>query len=106
VFPLAPDARLRHPSQLYEAFFEGIFLFVVMWSIRRLRVPRGAMFAIYLVGYGIVRFVIEFFRQPDPQLGFVIGPFSMGQVLCTAMVAAGAGLYLYLGKINSAPRTA
>ena len=95
-FPLAPTRQLRHPSQLYEAVFEGLFLFVLMWSIRRVKLPRGAMLAIYLIGYGTVRFVIEFFRQPDVQLGFVLGPFSMGQVLCFLMIAAGTLLFFYL----------
>ena len=54
------------------------------------------MLAFYLIGYGMIRFCIEYFRQPDAQLGFVLLSFSMGQILCTLMVVAGAGLYLYL----------
>ncbi len=95
LFPLAPDKLLRHPSQLYEALFEGIFLFAVMWSIRRLRAPRGAMLGFYLMGYGLVRFFIEFYREPDAHIGFVVSVFSMGQLLCAAMIAA--GLVLVLG---------
>jgi phosphatidylglycerol:prolipoprotein diacylglycerol transferase len=95
-FPLAPTRQLRHPSQLYEAVFEGLFLFVLLWSIRRVKIAKGAMLAIYLIGYGTVRFVIEFFRQPDVQLGFVLGPFSMGQVLCFLMIIAGMLLFFYL----------
>lgn len=90
VFPQDPGGRLRHPSQLYEAFFEGIFLFALLWSIRRKPLPAGAMLGLYLMGYGIVRFGVEFFRAPDPHLMYVLGPFSMGQVLCGLMVAAGA----------------
>jgi phosphatidylglycerol:prolipoprotein diacylglycerol transferase len=98
IFPTAPDDRLRHPSQLYEAFFEGVVLFLVLWSLRkRIRTP-GAFLGLYLIGYGTVRFFIEFFRQPDPQLGFVLWRFSMGQVLCFAMVTAGALLYGYLRR--------
>ena len=97
-FPLAPDKLLRHPSQLYEAFFEGVFLFVVMWSIRRLRAPRGAMLGFYLMGYGLVRFFIEFYREPDAHIGFVVSVFSMGQLLCAAMVAAGGLLVLALSR--------
>lgn len=96
VFPLAPDRALRHPSQLYEAFFEGVVLFIVMWSIRRVRAPRGAMLAFYLIGYGLVRFLIEFFREPDAHLGPVLAWMTMGQVLCAAMIAAGIALYLIL----------
>ncbi|MBW2468025.1 MAG: prolipoprotein diacylglyceryl transferase [Deltaproteobacteria bacterium] len=96
VFPQAPDAALRHPSQLYEAFFEGIFLFFILWGIRNIKKPRGAMLAFYVIGYGTVRFFIEFFRQPDAHIGFVVLSFSMGQILCVLMIAGGIGLYLYL----------
>ena len=98
VFPQAPDTALRHPSQLYEAFFEGIFLFVILWSIRKFEKPRGAMLAFYLIGYGTVRFFIEFFRQPDAHIGFVFLSLSMGQLLCALMIAGGLALYLYLRK--------
>lgn len=97
-FPLAPTKELRHPSQLYEAFFEGIFLFAVLWSIRKMKLPRGSMIALYLIGYGLVRFIIEFFREPDEHLGFVMLSFSMGQVLCAFMIAAGSLLYFYLWR--------
>ena len=100
-FPLAPTRELRHPSQLYEAFFEGIFLFAILWSIRRVKMPGGATLGFYLIGYGVVRFCIEYFRQPDDHLGFVLLSFSMGQILCALMIAAGIGLYLYLQKRDS-----
>jgi phosphatidylglycerol---prolipoprotein diacylglyceryl transferase len=96
MFPLAPGSQLRHPSQLYEALFEGVFLFVVLWSVRRrLRVP-GAMLPLYLIGYGTVRFFIEYFRQPDAHLGFVLLSLSMGQVLCLSMIGSGGLLLVYL----------
>ena len=95
-FPQAPDAALRHPSQLYEAFFEGVFLFVILWRLRKITNPRGAMLAFYVIGYGTVRFFIEFFRQPDAHIGFIFLSFSMGQILCALMIAGGIGLYLYL----------
>jgi phosphatidylglycerol:prolipoprotein diacylglycerol transferase len=88
-FPEDPARQLRHPSQLYEAFFEGIFLFLVLWRLRRVRALQGHFLALYLIGYGTVRFFIEFTRQPDPQLGFILGPFSMGQILCGGMILAG-----------------
>ncbi len=93
VFPLDPLHLLRHPSQLYEAFFEGLVLFALLWLMRRKSPFDGALFAWYLIGYGAVRFFIEFFREPDVQLGFVLGPFSMGQLLCFLMIAAGALIY-------------
>ncbi len=97
-FPLAPEKALRHPSQLYEAFFEGLVLFAVMWRLRRVNAPRGAMLAFYLIGYGLVRFFIEFFREPDAQLGFVLFSFSMGQVLCFGMISSGLLLYFWLRR--------
>lgn len=109
-FPLAPSRQLRHPSQLYEAFFEGIFLFAVLWTVRKMKLPQGAMIALYLIGYGLIRFIIEYFRQPDAQLGFVFLSFSMGQVLCALMVAAGGFLYFYLWrrehKLQTGPHSA
>ena len=97
-FPMAPAGELRHPSQLYEALFEGIFLFVVLWGIRKIKIPGGAMLALYLIGYGMVRFFIEYFREPDAHLGFVLLSFSMGQILCLLMIATGSLLYLYLWR--------
>ena len=95
-FPLALGQSLRHPSQLYEAFFEGIVLFIVLWNLRKLKTPKGAMLSFYIIGYGFVRFFIEFYRQPDPQLGFVFMSFSMGQLLCGLMMAFGLALYIFL----------
>jgi len=95
IFPLDPTGQLRHPSQLYEAFFEGIVLFAVLWLIRRRRPFEGALLALYIAGYGLVRFFIEFLREPDAHLGFVFGALSMGQVLCLLMMLAGAGLYFH-----------
>lgn len=88
-FPLDPTHQLRHPSQLYEAFFEGILLFVILWSLRKRKVCDGFHFCLYLIGYGIARFFIEFVREPDSQLGFVLGSFSMGQILCVCMILVG-----------------
>jgi phosphatidylglycerol:prolipoprotein diacylglycerol transferase len=97
-FPQAPGTGLRHPSQLYEAFFEGIFLFAVLWSLRKIIRTRGAMLALYLIGYGSVRFFIEYVREPDAHLGFVFLSFSLGQVLCMVMMVSGIQLYWYLWK--------
>jgi len=97
-FPQAPGSGLRHPSQLYEAFFEGIFLFAVMWTLRKRPLPEGTMLAIFLLGYGTVRFFIEYFRQPDAHLGFVWLSFSMGQILCGGMIVAGILLFYRFRK--------
>lgn len=97
-FPLDPEQQLRHPSQLYEAFFEGLVLFAVLWSIRRKKVFSGYFLSLYIMGYGIVRFFIEFVREPDFQIGVFFGFLTLGQILCLAMMIGGAGLYTYLQK--------
>jgi phosphatidylglycerol:prolipoprotein diacylglycerol transferase len=96
-FPESPDpSLLRHPSQLYEGFFEGIVLGLILSLLLKRKLPKGSMMALYLLGYGFFRFCIEWFREPDAHLGFVFLKFSMGQILCFAMMASGAGLYAYL----------
>jgi len=94
-FPLAPTYELRHPSQLYEAFFEGIVLFILLWLLRKKSPFPGFLSATYLFGYGFVRFFIEYVREPDVQLGFVFLNFSMGQVLCFVMMVAGVAVFLF-----------
>lgn len=94
-FPLDFTHQLRHPSQLYEAFFEGIVLFLLLWSIRKKSPFDGFLLAIYLIGYGFVRFIIEFFREPDPPHGLLWGLLSMGQILCLLMMIIGACVYMF-----------
>lgn len=88
---------LRHPSQLYEALGEGLLLFVILWAVRNKKYRPGTISMIYVIGYGVMRFVIEFFRQPDPQIGFLAGHFTLGQVLCGIMIIGGT-LFLTWGK--------
>jgi len=95
VFPMDPLQAVRHPSQLYEAFFEGLVLFAVLWMIRKRSPFDGFLLALYIMGYGLVRFVIEFYREPDAQLGFVWASFSMGQILCLLMMAVGAAILIW-----------
>ncbi len=95
-FPSAPGPFPRHPSQLYEAFFEGIILWVILWAIRKRLKLDGAMLSAYLIGYGVFRFFIEYARQPDEHLNFVFLKFSMGQMLCLGMIIAGVGFWLVL----------
>jgi len=88
----------RHPSQLYEAFFEGLVLFfVVRLLARRYQAPGTAM-AAFLSGYGLFRFVVELFRQPDSQLGLFWGFFSMGQLLSLPLFFAGGLLLIWLNR--------
>lgn len=93
-FPQDPGGALRHPSQLYEALLEGLFLFALLWGLRKRRVFRGFFVALYLIGYGTVRFFIEFFREPDIQIGFLFRFLTAGQILCILMVLAGAVLMI------------
>jgi phosphatidylglycerol:prolipoprotein diacylglycerol transferase len=86
----------RHPSQLYESALEGGLLFLILWSLKDRRLPAGGLLAVFLFFYGAFRFFVEFFREPDAQLGLVFGPFTMGQVLCTLMMTGGVLLMIYL----------
>ncbi len=97
-FPMDPDQLLRHPSQLYEAFLEGILLFIIMWNIRKKKALKNLHLSIYLAGYGAARFIAEFFREPDEHIGFVLFHLSMGQLLCLAMIAAGLISALIINK--------
>lgn len=97
----------RHPSQLYEAFFEGIFLFVIFWLLRKKKPFDGFFITMYSVGYGLVRFVIEYFREPDADLGYRIAVdkdaplylnqsllnLSTGQILCLLMILGGLAFF-------------
>lgn len=79
----------RHPSQLYEAFLEGILLFLLVWSVNRISPPKGVVFWTVIGGYGLFRFIAEFFREPDQQLGFLWGGATMGQLLSLPMLIVG-----------------
>ena len=94
-FPLDMSNQLRHPSQLYEAFFEGVFLFILLWSIRKKDLFHGFYLSLYIMGYGTVRFFIEFVREPDSHIGFFFGAITLGQILNIFMILAGAGLYFF-----------
>jgi len=105
----------RHPSQLYEALFEGIVLGLILWFIVRKTKPfRGVMLGAYLVGYGFVRFILEYFREPDRDIGYVINltgdpglpihrytspwAFSMGQIFCFLMIAGGVAWLVVMAR--------
>ncbi len=88
VFPQG-GPECRHPSQLYEAGLEGLALFVLLTIINRLRTPPGTIFWTFISGYGVARFFVEFFREPDSHLGFIFQWVTMGQLLCIPMIAIG-----------------
>jgi phosphatidylglycerol:prolipoprotein diacylglycerol transferase len=93
----------RHPSQLYESALEGGILFLILWLIKDKKLPAGGLLAIFLFLYGAFRFCVEFFREPDAHLGFILGPFTMGQILTAFMIFGGIFLLLYLRKKSSSP---
>ena len=101
-FPLAVGNAdlhsLRYPSQLFEAFFEGIILFIILWFLRNRLKFSGYLSSIYLFGYGFFRFFIEFFREPDPQIGFIFGFLTLGQIFSLALIVAAAIIYLRNSK--------
>ena len=100
IFP--GDSIPRHPSQLYEAMLEGPALLLSLWIFFRLRRPSdGRSAALFLMLYGAFRFVVEFTRQPDPQLGFIaFGWLTMGQLLSLATSFAGVLLFLFVGRAS------
>lgn len=89
----------RHPSQLYELFLEGIVLFGVMWFLKGRFKKDGQLSFVFLIGYSLSRFVVEFFREPDSHIGYLTGGLSMGQILSLVMLAASSlGAYFYFKK--------
>ncbi|WP_187426636.1 prolipoprotein diacylglyceryl transferase [Geothermobacter ehrlichii] len=90
VFPQA-GLMPRHPSQLYELALEGVVLFLILFWLNMRQVWEGIPFFTFFLGYGVFRFIVEFFRQPDPQLGFLWGGATMGQLLSLPMVIFGLG---------------
>lgn len=98
VFGGAAGTMPRHPSQLYEALLEGAVIFAVLFLLSRRRPPRprGTFFGAFLAMYGVFRFLIEFVREPDAQLGYLWGGWlTMGQLLSAPLVAVGVGVLVY-----------
>jgi phosphatidylglycerol:prolipoprotein diacylglycerol transferase len=93
VFPQSGSAIARHPSQLYQFALEGLLLFVLLWWYARKPRGRGQVAAAFVFGYGVLRFVAEYFREPDSFLGLLALNMSMGQWLCVPMILAGALLW-------------
>lgn len=106
----------RYPSQLFEAFFEGVFLWALLWFVLRRRRPfPGFLLAMYVIGYGAVRFAVEYLREPDEGLGFPLSfaaaanpaqfnmwNFTTGQLLCAAMIVCGLALLMILAARHRA----
>ncbi len=94
VFPQSGETFARHPSQLYQVALEGLLLFVLLWFYAKKPRGLGQVSGVFLVGYGVFRFIAEFFREPDRFLGVLALGMSMGQWLCLPMLALGAWLWL------------
>jgi phosphatidylglycerol:prolipoprotein diacylglycerol transferase len=103
VFPHAGDLP-RHPSQLYQAFLEGLVLFVVLWMFAKKPRPVGAVCGLFVLLYGIFRFIVEFVRQPDSHLDFIAFDWlTMGQLLSLPMIIVGlATMWLAYSKFGFA----
>jgi phosphatidylglycerol---prolipoprotein diacylglyceryl transferase len=105
IFPTDPNKIPRHPSQFYQCFAEGPLLFLCLSGIHRYMVRRGRyrdgiIGSSFVALYGFFRFFTEFAREPDAQLGFVLGNFSMGQVLCALMMLISVGMFLHVRKVS------
>ncbi len=97
VFPQSGTDLPRHPSPLYQFALEGLLLFVLLWLYARKPRALGQVSAAFLVGYGVFRFIAEYFREPDGFLGLLALGMSMGQWLCLPMIAAGLALWTWAG---------
>jgi phosphatidylglycerol:prolipoprotein diacylglycerol transferase len=93
LFPGVEGAR--HPSQLYQFALEGVTLFFFLWWFSSKPRPRGQVSAMFLIGYGVLRFIAEFAREPDSFIGYLALGFTMGQWLCLAMIAGGIALFAW-----------
>ncbi|MDP1647859.1 MAG: prolipoprotein diacylglyceryl transferase [Rubrivivax sp.] len=98
VFPQSGSNLPRHPSQLYQFALEGLLLFALLWWYGQRERARGQVGAAFVFGYGVLRFVAEYFREPDNFLGLLAGGMSMGQWLCLPMIAGGALLWWWCGR--------
>lgn len=94
IFPHV-DSLPRHPSQLYEAALEGVCLFVLLWWFSSRPRPRMAVSSLFLIGYGLARFSVEFFREPDADKGYFFGWMTEGQILSAPMIIIGIILFAY-----------
>jgi phosphatidylglycerol:prolipoprotein diacylglycerol transferase len=99
VFPQAGDALGRHPSQLYQFAGEGLLLFMILWRYSAAPRRPGQVAGMFLIGYGVLRFVAEFAREPDAFLGTLTLGLTMGQLLCLPMLVF--GLWLLLRRTGS-----
>ena len=98
IFPQAGDLQPRHPSQLYEAGVEGLLLFLLLWWYSGAQRPAGRVAALFCAGYGVARFFVEYFREPDSFIGLLALGLSQGQWLSLPMIVLGAILWFSCKK--------
>ena len=98
VFKNSGSMLPRHPSQVYQFLLEGLLLFVLLWLYARKPRKMGQVSGAFLLGYGVFRFIAEFFREPDDYLGLLTLGMSMGQWLCVPMIFAGVWLWVWASK--------
>jgi phosphatidylglycerol:prolipoprotein diacylglycerol transferase len=109
VFPTTLDGLPRHPSQLYEAALEGLLLFVItalLFRMKAVRLRRGTLIGVFMVGYGLSRFAVEFVREPDAHIGTIWGFLTMGQILSVPMILIGLAFWAWAWSRPPAPETA
>ena len=103
VFPTDPQQLARHPSQLYQFALEGVALFLILWLYSRKPRPTMAVSGLFAACYGVFRFIVEFVRVPDAQLGYLAWNWlTMGQVLCLPMILGGIGLMVWAYRRQAA----
>ena len=108
IFPADPEHLARHPSQLYQLTLEGFVLFAIVWWFSARPRPTWSVGALFVFCYGVFRFITEFFREPDAQIGFAaFGWMSRGQQLSLPMIVIGAAMFIwaYRRHATSAPKT-
>ena len=104
IFPRAGDGLARHPSQLYEAFLEGVVMFTILWFYTAKPKPRAAASGLFLILYGCFRSFVELFREPDEHIGFIAwGWLTKGQLLSFPMIAIGLVMMIWAYKRNLMP---
>jgi phosphatidylglycerol:prolipoprotein diacylglycerol transferase len=104
IFPQSDSRIPRHPSQIYQFLLEGLLLFALLWWYSQKPRAQGQVAAAFVFGYGVFRFIAEYFREPDAFLGLLALGMSMGQWLCVPMIVVGAGVWWWCGRQGAAGR--
>lgn len=107
IFPQSGDNLVRHPSQLYQMAGEGLALFILLWWFSQKPRPRGAVSAMFMIGYGVLRTAAEFFREPDEHIGYLLGGYlTQGMLLSMPMIIVGVAIMIlaYRKPVFEQPR--